>query len=486
MQRYSLRRLTRSHTTVHVIATGLLVTLATGLLVALFLLTGFWTARAVQAHEAGTGSVPIYFFYGDGCPHCAEEEPFLDDLAVRYPGIVIEAYEVWYDDANRALLEAMAASRGFEPAGVPTTFIGDRHWTGFSESMGAEMEATVVSCLESGCPDPGTGIVPGHDAEQTPPETSSGTTAVTTLAPGSNTIRIPLIGEVSLAGQSLALSTAIIAFVDGFNPCSLWVLSILLAMTLHTGSRTKILVIGGVFITVTALIYALFIAGLFTVFTFVSFTGWIQAVVALIALFFAAINIKDYFWYKEGLSFTIADDQKPGLYRRMRRVLDASDSLWGLAGATAVMAAGVSLVEFSCTAGFPVMWTNLLAAQNVAPLAFVLLLLLYMAIYQVDELAIFLTATATLKASRLEEKHGRILKLIGGVLMLTLAVVMLVKPSLMSDVGTSLTIFAVAFGLTLLILLLHRVILPRYGIVIGTEATAKNHRRAGASQRRRR
>ena len=255
-------------------------------------------------------------------------------------------------------------------------------------------------------------------------------------ATGSSTLTLPLIGPVDLGTQSLAISTALIAFIDGFNPCSLWVLSMLLALTLHTGSRKKVFIIGLVFITVTSLVYALFIAGLFTMFTVISFVGWIRVVVALVALFFAVVNIKDYFWYKEGLSFTIADEQKPGLYRSMRRVINASDSLPALIGATIVMAAGVSLVEFSCTAGFPVLWTNLLVAQNVTALTFIALLALYMLIYQLDELGIFLAAVFSLRASKLEEKHGRILKLIGGTLMLTLAVVMLVNPSLMNSISS--------------------------------------------------
>ena len=171
----------------------------------------------------------------------------------------------------------------------------------------------------------------------------------------------------------------------------------LLAITLHTGSRKKVLIIGLIFLTVTAGVYALFIAGLFTIFTVVNFVGWIQLVVALVALFFALVNIKDYFWYKEGISFTISDSKKPGIYQRMRKLVDASQTFWGLAGATVVLAAGVSLVEFSCTAGFPVLWTNLLVSQNVTALTFILLLLLYLFIYQLDEMVIFFTAVYTLE-----------------------------------------------------------------------------------------
>ena len=103
-----------------------------------------------------------------------------------------------------------------------------------------------------------------------------------------------------------------------------------------------------------------------------------------------------------------------------------------------------------------------------------------MLIYQVDELAIFLAAVFSLRASKLEEKHGRILKLIGGMLMLTLAVVMLIDPNLMSRIGTALLIFAIAFAAALLILLVHRMILPRFGVRIGSEFAAQRPGRSGA------
>ncbi len=105
------------------------------------------------------------------------------------------------------------------------------------------------------------------------------------------------------------------------------------------------------------------------------------------------------------------------------------------------------------------------------------LLLVYMLIYQLDEMVIFGTAVFTLKATKLEEKQGRILKLIGGMLMLSLGVVMLVNPAYMNSLTGSLVVFAIAFGLTLLVLLFHRRILPAYGIWIGTEAEGK--RRVG-------
>ena len=416
-------------------------------------------------------------------------------MAKNIPTLEIRAYEVWYDETNQKYFLDMASSYGYEPKAVPTFFIGDKHFEGFSDVFAEELQKEVEACVTNGCADHGEGVITpeglaagpiGFEAiiqKQLAENGNGGTSEVVqpTAIPepvetapvdnaASELIDVPLLGRINLAEKSIWLSTAIIAFVDGFNPCSLWVLSMLLALTLHTGSRRKILIIGLVFLTITAAVYGLFITGLFTMFTVINFVGWIQVVVALVALFFGLVNIKDYFWYKEGLSFTISDQQKPGIFSRMRKLMDASQSFGGLVTGTVVLAAGVSLVEFSCTAGFPVLWTNLLVSQQTSAGLFALLLLVYLVIYQLDELVIFFTAVYTLKASRVEEKQGRILKLIGGVLMLALAGVMLVDPALMNNISSTIVIFGIAFLVTVLILVIHRVILPRFGIQIGTES----------------
>jgi hypothetical protein len=395
----------------------------------------------------------------------------LNELTRRYANVELRAYEVWYLPENQELFKKMTASYDFEPHAVPTIFIGDHYWEGYSDQISREIEAAVKNCADNSCPDRGIGVIPGLRSVQLENQIAAPNQAVQQSL--SDTIDLPVIGTVHLETQSIWMSTALISFIDGVNPCSVWVLTMLLAITLHTGSRKKVLMIGLIFLTVTAGVYALFIAGLFTVFTIVNFVGWIQLVVALVALFFALVNIKDYFWYKEGISFTIPDRKKPGIYQRMRTLVDASQTFWGLAGATVVLAAGVSLVEFSCTAGFPMIWTNLLVSQKITGVTFILLLLLYLFIYQLDEMVIFFSAVYTLKSSKLEEKHGRILKLIGGMLMLTLAVVMLVKPALMNNLSSSLMIFGAALLSTLFVLIIHRTILPRFGIWIGTELGIK-------------
>ena len=107
------------------------------------------------------------------------------------------------------------------------------------------------------------------------------------------------------------------------------------------------------------------------------------------------------------------------------------------------------------------LWTNLLNAQEISGMAFLGFLLVYMLIYQIDEMGIFLVSVFSLRQAKLEEKHGRMLKLLGGMLMLSLSVVMLIDPTIMNKMSNALLVFALAFVMTGLILLVHQVILPR-------------------------
>ncbi|MBR6091115.1 MAG: hypothetical protein IKP86_14345 [Anaerolineaceae bacterium] len=423
------------------------------------IVNGTMTLGRIPANEI----VNLYFFRGEGCSHCAEEEPFLQDLIDNVYGyrLVVHEYEVWYNEENSKLAEEFAAAYGGEMTGVPLTFIGTHFFTGFNESYKQLIIDAIEEELAAGPIDPenihnGTLTVDQvREARETREEEQN------------TVIDVPFFGQVDLKNKSLLVTTTIIGLVDGVNPCSLWVLTMLLAMVIHTDSRKKTLIIGFVYLFVTAAIYALFILGVFSLLSYVRFMKWIQIVVACLTLVLGLINLKDYFFFKQGVSLTIDDEKKPGLYKKMRNVLKNTDNTWAMIGATIVLAAGVSLVEFSCTAAFPVIWSNILSAHGVSRVEFALHLLLYMVLYQLDELIIFLVVVVTMKSKKMEEKHGQILKLFSGCLMVALSLVMIIKPALMNELVSTLIIFGGAFAVTLIILLITSVILPKFGIYIG-------------------
>jgi cytochrome c biogenesis protein CcdA/glutaredoxin len=397
------------------------------------------------------GSVRMFVFWGQGCPHCEDQKPFLRGLEVRHPGLEVIRYEVWRDARHRTLFREMAAAHGHTASSVPTLFVGGQVWVGDGPDLRRQIEAKVAACLRAPCPDPAAGL---------PIETPS--------AVSGRSLTVPGLGAVDLRLQPLLLSTVLIALADGFNPCSLWVLTVLLGLVVHSGSRRRVLLVGLTFLATTTAVYGLFVAGVFGALAYVAYLGWVQVTVALFALGFALVNIKDYFWFQRGPSFTISERHKPRIYRRIRGLLAPERSPWALVTATFVMALGIALVELPCTAGFPVLWSALVAEHRPGILAFAGLLAVYLVLYLLIELIVVIAALLTLRIRRFEEGHGRVLKLVGGMIMLALALMLLLDPDRMNRVDGAFAVFVGAIAAALVVIVVHRGLLPRLGIRLGS------------------
>ena len=401
-------------------------------------------ALAEDLSEALTddGRVELLFFGSLSCPYCHQMEVYLDELEATFsPPLEVSRYEVSGDPAARQRWEDELLARGYTPSGVPTTILGDRVWIGFDENVARDITRSVAT-LAARAP------TSAPDDTASAPSTGGGAAAARPEATDTS-LSLPLIGEVELAGHSALGVTALIAFVDGFNPCSLWVLAILLAMVLNAGaSRRRVIAVGTTFLAVTAAIYGAFIVGIFTVVDLLSGVTAVAWVVGAVALLVGIVNIKDYFAYKQGLSFTIPDRYKPRIYRGGRAIRDHQRPLPAVLATTVVLAAGVALVELPCTMGFPVVWTGTLQAMGIARDAeFAGLLGLYLLIYVGLELVLFGIVVATMQVTRLEERHGRALKLVGGSLMVVLGVAMIWFQTLLDDLTGLLVLTASAAGL---------------------------------------
>jgi glutaredoxin len=396
-------------------------------------------ALPAQADEP----VTLLYFGADGCPYCAQMETFLDDLEARFgDDLVIERHEVSGDVAARDRWIRETAARGQQASGVPTTILGDTVWVGFDPATGARVGAATTAAIELRAASTDT-----RDDAAAAADGVTGSPATTDTV-----VDVPLLGQVDVASRSAIATTALIAFIDGFNPCSLWVLAVLLAMVLNAGAtRGRVALIGGVFLTVTGLIYGAFIAGVFTVLGFIEYLGAIRIGIAALALFVGAVNVKDYFAFKQGLSFTIPDRFKPRIYRGGRSVRAADRPLTAVVGTTVAMAAGVALVELPCTAGFPVIWSGIMRTQGIEGTTFAGLLGLYLLIYVGLELTLFVAVLVTLRIGRFEERYGRMLKLLGGMVMLALGGVLLFAPALMDSLTGATVVIVGAVVLAALV-----------------------------------
>lgn len=365
---------------------------------------------------------------------CELMDPFLRDLSRKYPDLEVIMADVgdWSGESIEGLYQA-AAKFGIENVAVPAVFLGDQYWIGYNDRIAEEIEAAVTECLEEGC----------IDAIKDPlPRPSRPSTAE---------VDTVLFGTVDLDRITLIPATALIAFLDGFNPCSLWVLTFLLGMLLHTGSRRKVILAGGAFLLTTAAVYGLFIIGVVKVLGLLQFNRWIRIGTAVIALIMGGLNIKDFFSFKKGVSLTISDSNRKRIGGRFRRMVSADKSIFALTAAAVLLAAGIALVELPCTAGFPVMWSNVVTSSGAPSGVIFGLLILYLVIYLVDELIILGAAVIGFRRIAIKEKHGRYLKLFGGTVLLSLAGVMIIKPELMESLWSTLIVFAAAAAAALLL-----------------------------------
>jgi len=105
----------------------------------------------------GSHKVVVYLFYGEGCPHCAKERPFLQDLKQNFSGLEIKEYEVWHNQTNKAFFKKMASAYNVPSTGVPVTFIGNFSpiiGFGTADTTGAQIKNEIIQCSNVGCINP--------------------------------------------------------------------------------------------------------------------------------------------------------------------------------------------------------------------------------------------------------------------------------------------------------------------------------------------
>lgn len=375
---------------------------------------------------AGERQVHLYFFWTQGCPHCQAARPFVEALPARYPWLRLHSRDISGDREAVKAYVAMAESLGQEASSVPAFLFCGRMEIGFDrpEGAGRALVEALQACREAGMAlreAPTEAIVP---------------------APG---VDLPLLGKMTSEQWSLPVFTLVIAGLDAFNPCAFFVLLFLLSLLIHAGSRARMLFIGGVFLFFSGLIYFVFMATWLNAFRWLGEIALVTTAAGALAILIALINIKDYFWFKKGISLGIPDAAKPGLYQRMRGLLRA-DSLPALTLGTVALAVAANSYELLCTAGFPMVYTRLLTLSDLAPWQHYAYLLLYNVVYVIPLLIITLLFTYSLGSRKLSESEGRFLKLVSGSMMLGLGILLLLAPAALNDLRVALILLVGTLG----------------------------------------
>jgi hypothetical protein len=391
----------------------------------------------IDHDAAGARRVHLYFFWTRTCPHCQAARPFVDALPARHAWLVVHSHDLTADQDAADRYVAMAESLGKDASSVPAFLFCGRMEVGFDrpETTGRALEDALQSCREAASGDHGDPL-PGAQP-----------------APG---IDLRGFGRMTPDQWSLPVFTLVIAGLDAFNPCAFFVLLFLLSLLIHAGSRVRMLFIGSVFLFFSGLIYFLFMAAWLNVFRWLGEIALVTTLAGALAIVIALINIKDYFWFKQGVSLSIPDSAKPGLYQRVRGLLRA-DSLPVLTLGTIALAIAANSYELLCTAGFPMIYTRLLTLSDLPPWQHYTYLALYNVVYVIPLMVITLIFTYTLGSRKLSEGEGRLLKLLSGTMMLALGVLLVVAPAALNDLRVALALLTGSMAIAWLV---HRLTEP--------------------------
>ena len=378
------------------LAVGLLIGLMLGLVTAASALAqaGGPQAASSAASEASAAlAVELQVFHSEGCPHCAAAREFLQRLQPQRPQLRIVYRSVDGDPAATAALERVSREAGVWPPGVPTFVIGSRVLVGFDDEAHAGRALTALI----------DGAAPSGNVAQTP------------------------WGTLSADTLGLPLFTLALGLLDGFNPCAMWVLLFLLSLLVRMNDRRRMAWVAGTFVAVSGAVYYAFMAAWLNLFLVIGMNEAVRLVLAGVALLIGAFNVKDGLVQGLGPSLSIPASARPGLVSRMHAVVHARAWLPSLAGA-ALLAVIVNMVELLCTAGFPAVFSAVLARHPLSALEHHAYLGLYILAYIADDALMVAVAVVTLGGRKLGERGGRSLKLVSGAVMLGLGGALLWRP----------------------------------------------------------
>ncbi len=322
--------------------------------------------------DASTGNqienmLTIHAYTREGCPHCAAAKVFLARMKRKYPGFRIQIHEITRDPAALEEVQDLLRRHNMLATSVPVLSFCGEILVGYDtdETTGVRIENLLKeSCVRCPADSQSAGeplVTPGRwmmainsaaadhseddsspseekekddlSLEEVPltelPEAENGAPSVATPPKEKrpHEIDLPWFGKVSAEGIGLPLFTLAVGLVDGFNPCAMWVLLFLLSVLVNLHDRWKILAVAGTFVVISGAAYFAFMAAWLNVFLFVGYLRLVQITLGLLAIFVGSVHIKDFFAFHRGVSFSIPDAAKPGIYARVRRIVTA-EHLW--------------------------------------------------------------------------------------------------------------------------------------------------------------
>lgn len=343
--------------------------------------------------------VNIYLFYSYTCPHCHDEIEYFKQLENKYKDkINIYKYEVIKDKNNLKKMNATKELFQVSSTGVPFTVIGKEYILGFNETTKDGFTSIIDNYLEEKTNE-------NNIFEKT----------------------IPILGKIDAKKTSLTLVGIILGFIDGFNPCAMWILLLLINMTLTMKNKKKMMSIGLTFIFTSGIIYFLSMLGISYILD-LTMVNIVRDVIAIFAIILGIYNLYVYIKTRKDTGCHVVDKKKrKGIIKKINEIMSKKSTLLAIIG-TIILASSVNLIELACSLGFPTIYLELLTINNIHGITKIIYLLIYIFFYLIDDLVVFLIAVFTLKSKGISTRYNKFVNLVGGILMIIMGLLLIFKP----------------------------------------------------------
>ena len=371
----------------------------------------------------------IYFFGRESCRFCQMEEEFLDELAAEYSDLVIERYDIELSDEAKALFDQITEANEISKI-TPLTLVGGKVIQGYNspETTGQVIRTALERAQAGQDPDieqyfKGGSVVAGGDGCD-----EHGEECAVEVDPNEFVMKLPVIGVVDLTKFSLVSLAAILGFVDGFNPCAMWVLVTFLLILMQIGDRRKLLYVAGLFMLAEAIMYGLILNVWYKTWDFVGLDGIVTPLVGVVAIGGGLFFLYKYIRAKDTLTCDITSiEQQSGIEAKIQKLVHSPLTLATALGIIGI-AFSVNVIEFACSIGIPQAFTKILELNVLTTLEYQGYIGVYLIAYMIDDLIVFGLAYWGIDRLHASYKYTKLSMLIGGVLMIVLGAFLLLAP----------------------------------------------------------
>lgn len=366
--------------------------------------------------KAENNVIPVYFFYGESCPHCAELKPELLKLKAKY-NIKISFFEVWNNDGNSELLSNIKKELGSNDSLVPYIVIGTDAVTGYNENTINKITRLLDNYTDE-CDLVG-GFL-GYN-KRCIIDYDTGEAA--------EVIKLPILGDINPQSVSLPIVALVVGLIDGFNPCAMWVLLFLITMLINMKNKKRMWILGLTFILSSALIYFLIMFSWLTVAVSISKIKYVRYAIALIALIGAIFNIKSFLHNPDNGCDVVNTEKRKKIFSKIKKFTREKSIVLALIGIIS-LAISVNVVELACSAGLPLLFTQILALNHLATWQSLIYMFMYIVAFMLDDMIVFIIAMMTAEVTGISTKYGRITHLFGAFIMLLIGLLLIFRPDI--------------------------------------------------------